>query len=142
MAIEKTLILLKPDAIQRGLIGKIIQRFEDTGLKLIGMKMLWPNKELAEQHYPWDETWAKNVFEKTKKSYEKDNKKIPYKDSTELGNELRGWLTSFLQEGPIIAIVLEGPHAIELTRKLVGATEPRQATPGTIRGDFASIESY
>lgn len=142
MATEKTLVLLKPDAIQRNLTGKIIARFEDSGLKIIGMKMLWADEKQALNHYPLDEEWAKNLFEKTKKAYEKDNKKMEYTDHIHLGKTIQSWLTQFLREGPIIALVIEGPHAIELVRKMVGSTEPRQALPGTIRGDFASIESY
>ena len=142
MVIEKTLVLLKPDAIQRSLTGKIISRFEDIGLKIVAMKMLWADEKQALNHYPLDEEWAKNVFEKTKKVYDKDGKKMEYKDHLDLGKTIQNWLTIFLREGPIVALVIEGPHAIELVRKMVGSTEPRQSLPGTIRGDYASIESY
>jgi len=139
---EKTLVLIKPDGVQRSLIGKITSRFEDAGLKIVAMKMLHADKELAQKHYPLNEEWAKNVFEKTLKSYQKDNKKMKYKDHIELGTTVQSWLIEFITESPIIAMVLEGPHAIELVRKMTGSTEPRQAAPGTIRGDFISIESY
>ena len=139
---ERTLVLIKPDGVSRSLIGKIISRFEDTGLKIVGMKMLWADKKQALKHYPLDEEWAKNVFEKTKKVYDKEGKKLNYKDHIEMGKTIQSWLTAFLSEGPIISLVIEGPHAVELARKIVGSTEPRQASPGTIRGDFASIESY
>jgi len=139
---EKTLVLLKPDSVIRGITGKIISRFEDTGLKIVAMKMIHADDEIAKCHYPLDEEWAKNVFEKTKKSYDAEKKELKYKDHMELGTELQSWLCDFLKENPIIAMVLEGPHAVELIRKMVGATEPRQALPGTIRGDFSSIESY
>ena len=139
---ERTLILIKPDGVVRGLIGKIISRFEDTGLKIIGMKMIHADDEIAKCHYPLDEEWAKNVFDKTRKSYDAQKKELKYKDYLELGTELQGWLCTFLKENPVVAMVLEGPHAIELVRKMVGATEPRQALPGTIRGDFISVESY
>ncbi len=139
---EKTLVLLKPDAIQRNLAGKIISRFEDSGLKIVGMKMVWADEKQALKHYPLDEGWAKNVFEKTKKAYDNEGKKIEYKDHIDFGKTIQNWLTTFLREGPIIAMVIEGPHAVELIRKMVGSTEPKQALPGTIRSDFASIESY
>lgn len=139
---ERTLVLLKPDAVQRSLAGKIISRFEDSGLKIVAMKMVWCDEKQALNHYPLDEEWAKNVFEKTKKAYDKENKKMEYKDHIDLGKTIQSWLTTFLKEGPIVALVIEGPHSIELVRKMVGATEPRQAIPGTIRGDYASIESY
>ena len=139
---ERTLILIKPDAVIRNLIGKIISRFEDTGLKIVGMKMIQADDELAKKHYPLDEDWAKNVFEKTKKSYDSQGKELKYKTYIELGKELQSWLCNFLKENPVIAMILEGPHAVELVRKMAGATEPRQALPGTIRGDYSSIESY
>lgn len=139
---EKTLLLLKHDSIQRGLIGKIIERFENIGLKIIAMKMVWADEERAASHYPLDEEWAKKVFEKTKKGYDSQGKKMTYQTPLELGETIQSWNKTFLSEGPVIALVLEGPHAVELSRKIVGNTEPRQALPGTIRGDFASIESY
>lgn len=142
MTTEKTLIILKPDAVKRGLVGKIIGRFEDAGLKIIAVKMLWADEELAKTHYALDEVWAKNVYEKTKAAYDKEKKKMKFKDHMDLGKTIQKWNMAFLTEGPVIAMAFEGPHAVELARKLVGSTEPRQALPGTIRGDFASIESY
>ena len=139
---ERTLILIKPDAMQRGLAGKIISRFEDTGLKVIAIRMIWADEALAKSHYPLDMEWAANVFSKTKAVYDKENKKMEYKNPEEMGKTIQSWLIKFLKEGPIIAFILEGPHAIELARKILGSTEPRQALPGTIRGDFISIESY
>ncbi len=142
MVIEQTLVLLKPDALQRSLIGQIITRFENAGLKIISMKMLQADEELAKKHYRIEEKWAKQVYEKTKASYEKEGKKIPYKDHNETARAIQKMNMQFLREGPVIAIALEGPHAIEIVRKMVGLTEPRQAAPGTIRGDFAIVESY
>lgn len=114
MAIEKTLVLIKPEGIQRGLIGKIISRFEDAGLKIIAMKQVWVDKEFAKKHYTED--IAKRRGEKVRKA-----------------------LLDYIVEGPVIAIVLEGVNAIENTRKIVGGTEPKSAPPGTIRGDFAHV---
>ncbi len=142
MIVEHTLILLKHDTIQRSLIGKIITRFEDAGLKMTAMKMLWPSEELAKKHYLLDEVWAKNLYDKSAASYKKENKKLPYKDHMEMGQTIQKWNMEFLREGPVIALVLEGPHAVEIVRKMVGSTEPKQAAPGTIRGDFATVESY
>jgi nucleoside-diphosphate kinase len=142
MVTERTLILLKPDTVQRGLIGKILTRFEDVGLKVVGLKMVLADDSLAKKHYHLDETWAKNVYEKNKTVAEKEGRKVQYKDHMELGQTIQSWNMTFLKEGPVIAIVLQGPHAIEIIRKMVGHTEPKQALPGTIRGDFASIESY
>lgn len=139
---EQTLVLVKHDAVQRGLIGKILSRFEDAGLKIIAMNMAWADENLAKKHYPFEEEWARNVYEKTKKAYEKEGKKFEYVDHKEHGLTIQKWLVDFLREGPVIALVLEGPHAVEIVRKMVGPTEPRQAAPGTIRGDFAVVESY
>ena len=142
MVIEKTLVLIKPDGVVRGLIGEILSRFEKTGLKIIGMKMVWADEKLAKEHYKLDETWAKGMYERTKKTKEAENQPFPYKDHMEYGTMIRDWNAEFLQEGPVIAFVLEGPHAVEIVRKMIGSTEPRQAPPGTIRGDYAMIESY
>ena len=139
---EQTLILIKPDGVKRNLVGKIIQRFEDAGLKIKAVKMLQASEDLAKNHYALDETWAKNVFDKTKASYEKENRPMRFNTHIELGKTIQKWNMEFLTEGPVIALIIEGPHAIELVRKMVGSTEPRSAQPGTIRGDFASTESY
>ena len=139
---EKTLVLIKPDGVQRSLIGKITSRFEDSGLKIRAMKMVHASEEQARKHYPLDKEWAKSVYEKTKKVYDKEGKPLEYRDHMHLGETIQSWLIKFLKESPIIAMVLEGPHSVELTRKIIGSTEPRQAAPGTIRGDFASVESY
>ena len=112
--IERTLVLLKPDAVQRAVMGRIISRFEDAGLKIIGMKMVWVDKKFALRHYR--EELAKRV-----------------------GAHVREMIADFLTTGPVIAIVLEGVNAIENVRKLVGATEPKAAAPGTIRGDFSHM---
>jgi len=139
---ERTLVLLKPDTVKRALVGKILTRFEKAGLKPIAMKMVQVNRNFAEQHYFLDEAWAKNVYEKTKKKYDEEGKEMRHKDHMSLGKEIQSWNMNFLQEGPVVAIVLESHHAVELVRKLIGATEPRSALPGTIRSDFASTESY
>src|SRR3989344_4935832 len=142
MLIEKTLIIIKPDGVARSLVGHIIERFEKTGFKIIAVKMVWADEALAKKHYKLDEAWAHGVFDKAKLAYDKEGKKFPYKDHVEYGTQIQNWNANFLREGPIVAIIIEGPHAIELVRKMVGPTEPRQAQPGTIRGDLAMIESY
>jgi len=139
---ERTLIVLKPDTIQRGLIGRIISRFEEAGLKLIGIKMIHCDEKFAECHYPLDEEWAKEVYRKSKEKHDKIGKKLRFKSHMEMGKSIQQWNVDFLCEGPVVAIVLECPHAIEIVRKMVGTTEPLQSPPGTIRGDFASVESY
>lgn len=139
--IEKTLVLIKHDGVERGLVGEIIRRLERTGLMLIAMKMLHANEELSKNHYHVTKEWASNLFNKTKEAYEKQGKKFGFKDPIEYGKLIQSWNVKFLREGRVVALVLEGPHAVEIVRKIVGHTEPRQANPGTIRGDFV-YESY
>lgn len=112
--LEQTLVLLKPDAVQRGFIGEIIARFEKAGLKIVGMKLIHANEELAKSHYTED--LAKRR-----------------------GEHVRNYNVKFLLEGPVVAIVLEGIQAIEIVRKIIGPTEPKAAPPGTIRGDYAHV---
>ena len=112
--LEKTLVLLKPDAIHRGIVGEILNRFERIGAKMIGMKLLVSEKDTAMKHYTED--LAKRR-----------------------GEKIREMMIEMLISGPIVAIVFEGVDIVEVVRKLVGATEPKSATPGTIRGDFAHV---
>ena len=139
---EQTLVLIKPDGVKKGIIGKIIARLEDIGLKVCAMKMIWPDDNIVEKHYPLEEEWTKAVFEKAKDSAEKEGRKFEHEDPLKFGKTIQSALRSFIKESPVIAIVIKGPHAVEIVRKMVGHTEPKQAAPGTIRGDFISIESY
>lgn len=113
---ERTLIILKPDAVQRGIVGEVISRFEKVGLKIIGIKMLSPSKEEFHHHY---ENIGKMISRR--------------------GEDVFNITLEFMQKGPVIAAVLEGIDAAELVRKMVGATEPKSALPGTIRGDYAHM---
>lgn len=110
---ERSLVILKPDAVQRQVSGEIISRFEKVGLKIIGMKMIRPSLEFAEKHYH-------DVKERH-------------------GEEVLNGLKEFLGMGPVIAFVLEGPNAINQIRKMIGKTEPYSAEPGTIRGDYSNM---
>lgn len=138
--IERTLVLLKPDAVQRAICGEIISRFERTGFKVIALKMCYSSKETAGQHYANDEEWLKSVGEKTKKSYAAKGKPVD-EDALAIGKRIRQQLMDFLMLSPLIAVVLEGHDVIDKVRTLVGATAPSAAIPGTIRGDF-SFDSY
>ena len=118
---EKTLVLIKPDGVQRGLVGEIIKRFENTGLKIVGMKMVWTDENFARKHY-------------------REDLDVKYKEVKEkYGKDVRKELVEYLKEGPVIAIALEGVDSIKIVRKLVGSTYPSESIPGTIRGDFAHI---
>jgi nucleoside-diphosphate kinase len=108
--IERSLVLVKPDGVQRGLIGTCINRFEQRGMKIIGLKMVWIDKEFSEQHY-----------------------------SAHIDKEFYKGLEEFMTSAPVVAMVVEGIEAVEQVRKIVGGTEPKGADIGTIRGDFAHV---
>ncbi len=137
---ERTLILVKHDGVLKGLVGEILKRFEQIGLKIVGLKLVKASDMMASNHYVVTEEWANALAEKTKKSYAE--KGMTLKETPkQIAERVQKMNKIFLQEGPVVAIALEGPHAIDLGRKIVGSTEPRQASPGTIRGDFA-LDSY
>ena len=108
--IERSLVIIKPDGVERGLVGEIIKRFENAGLKILGIKMIWIDKKFAETHYS---------AHKTKPFFKE--------------------LVEFITEGPVVAFAVEGVHAVDNARRLVGDTSPHEAAPGTIRGDFAHL---
>lgn len=134
---EQTLVLIKPDGVQRGLIGSIISRFEQVGLKIVAMKMVHAEQEDVDKHYALTEEWMMAVFTKAKTKYEAEGKEFPYADHKAYGGEIKAGLVNFLRSSPIVAMVLEGEMAVSLVRKLVGATEPASSPAGTIRGDFS-----
>ncbi len=137
---EKTLVIIKPDGVQRALIGKIISTFEDAGLKVVAMKMVWATKELAAKHYANDEDWLLSVGKKTRSSAEAKGIRMDETD-LQIGQRIRSWLMDYITSTPIIALAIEGPEAITAVRKLVGSTAPAKADPSTIRGKY-STESY
>lgn len=114
MAIEQTLVLIKPDGVQRGLIGEIIKRFEQRGLKIVGLKLTKIDNDLSKKHYTEDIARRR-------------------------GEKVRELLLDFIISGPVVAMVVEGVDAIENVRKLCGDTESKIAFPGTIRGDFSHV---
>ncbi len=111
---ERSLVLLKPDAVDRGLVGEITQRFERVGLKIVGLKLVHATKDHAEKHYTEDLAQRR-------------------------GQHVRDMMVTMLTEGPVVAMCLEGIDAVELIRKMVGGTEPKSAAPGTIRGDYSHM---
>jgi len=138
---ERTLVVVKPDGIQRTLFGEIMKRYERIGLKLVALKMFVPTESMIEKHYLLDPNWKKNVGEKAIESYEKKGEIPPSNNPVEVGNLVVGRLKKYMTSGPVIAMVWEGAHAVELVRKITGGTEPRSAGIGTIRGDFV-LDSY
>ncbi len=133
---ERTLIVLKPDAVQRGLVGEILSRFEKIGLKIVAMKMMVPSEELVKTHY--SDSLIPIVGGKTQQDW--DNYGVEYTDTKEeIGTMIVQATRDFMRSGPVLAAVLEGGHAVEVVRKLVGSTGPKDSAPGTIRGDYAHL---
>lgn len=133
---EQTLIILKPDTVKRGIVGEILSRFEKTGLKIVAMKMLMPEHELLVEHYPDD--LVPIVGNKTKADW--DAYGIEYTESAEeIGRMIVDATREFMRSGPVIAAVLEAAHGVEVVRKLIGSTGPKDSAPGTIRGDYAHL---
>lgn len=141
---DKTLVLIKPDGVKRGLIGDIISRIEQRGLKIIALKMVWATEKQVDDHYPKDEKWITRLGEKTKKSYDEYGRDIKEDFGTdnllEVGKEVRSWLVGYMTAGPVVAVAAQGVHAIDMIRKLVGHSLPVFAEMGTIRGDY-SVDS-
>lgn len=142
---EKTIVLIKPDGVKRGLVGEIVSRFEKSGLKLIAMKLVWVDKEMVKKHYPDSRTeLLKGMGEKTLATYEKFGKdpeeELGTKDPVEIGRMVNKWNIDFLSSGPVLAMLLQGAHAIESARMVAGPTLPVFAPGGTIRGDY-SVDS-
>ena len=140
--IEQTLILLKPDTVKRGLVGAIISRFEKVGLKIIAAKMLQADADLIDRHYPPSrEEFITGMGEKALANNTKlgvDTQALfGTTDPHEIGLKIQKYGIDYLQQGPIWALILSGPSAITVVRKLRGATSPSEALPGTINGDYS-----
>ncbi|MEX2145104.1 MAG: nucleoside-diphosphate kinase [Candidatus Spechtbacterales bacterium] len=138
---EQTFVIIKPDGVQRSLIGEVIARYERVGLKLVGLKILLAPKDIVEKHYTVNPEWKKNVGEKSIESYKKKGMEPPMQDPIEAGEKVLEKLVNFMSSAPVVAMVWQGAHAVEIVRKLVGSTEPLSSDVGTIRGDFV-LDSY
>lgn len=138
---ERSLVLIKPDGVQRGLIGEIIKRYERSGLKLIGLKMVLATEDLIVRHYSVDPDWMTKTGEKSLESYKMKGLEPPTDDPKELGEHVLNNLKRYMTSGPVIAMVFQGMNAVKIIRKITGATEPLTSDVGTIRGDF-TIDSY
>lgn len=138
---ERTLVVIKPDGVQRALIGEIISRYERTGLKLVGIKMLVPTRAFVEKHYTTDPEWCRKTGEKIMKSFADQGQVPPNETATELGAQVLHKLAVYLTSGPVVAMVWQGAHAVAMGRKITGGTEPLSSPVGTVRGDFM-FDSY
>lgn len=137
---ERTLVLVKHDGVQRGLVGELIQRFEKKGIKIAGIKMVQPTNEMAKKHYVMTKAWIKKLATNTRAAAEKKGLKITETDE-QIAGRVQEWNISYLVEGPVVAIVFEGYHAIEIGRKIIGPANAKDAGIGTFRGDY-TVESY
>ena len=139
---EQTFVMVKPDGVRKGLIGEIIKRFERRSLKVVALDLFRPTFEQVDNHYPKDEVWLKRLGEKTLSTYKKYDHDVIEEfgttDPEKIGVEIRTWLTDYLLSAPIVKMVIEGTHAIDMVRKICGSTLPYQAEMGTIRGDFSN----
>ena len=141
---EKTLVLVKPDGVKRGLVGEVVSRIERRGLKVIAMKMVQVDRAHLENHFPKTEEWVERLGKKTMKTFTEygiDPIAVQGTDDTKkLGAAIKESLFAYMQSGPVVAMVIQGIHAIDMVRKLAGHTLPVFAEMGTIRGDF-SVDS-
>ncbi len=138
---ERTLVVVKPDGLQRTLVGEIIKRYERLGLKLIAMKMLVTDADFVEKHYTLDPEWRRITGEKTIESYVKKGLTPPSDDPLVITAKILANLKKYMTSGPVIAMVWQGAHAVKIIRKITGGTEPLTSEPGTIRGDYV-LDSY
>ncbi|MBI3304909.1 nucleoside-diphosphate kinase [Candidatus Parcubacteria bacterium] len=143
---ERTVVIIKPDGVKRGLTGEIIRRIEQRGLKVIALNMIWATKQQMDGHYSRDRDYIINLGENTLRTYTQYEPETDIKaeygtvDPHKIGLRVRQWLVEFMSSGPVIKMIVEGIHAIDMVRKLVGKTIPAYAEMGTIRGDY-SIDS-
>ena len=138
---EKSLVIIKPDGVQRSLIGQVVTRLERVGLKLIALKFQIPTPSQARAHYTIDPDWIEKVGKKSIAGLEKMGQDITGLDPFHIGNKVLIRLEKYLSSGPVVIMVWQGAHAVDVIRKLVGGTEPRTSDVGTIRGDFVH-DSY
>ncbi len=141
---ELTYVMVKPDGVRKGLIGEIIKRFEQRDLKIVALEMFQPTHDQIDNHYPKDDAWISRLGGKTLSTYEKygQSAKAEYgtDDPQVLGTMVREWLVGYMTSAPLVKMVIQGVHAVDMVRKIVGPTLPYAAEMGTIRGDF-SVDS-
>ena len=138
---ERTLIILKPDGLQRSLMGEIIKRYEQVGLKLTAVKMLVPTADQIEKFYTLDPNWRRVTGEKTIKGYQDKGLTPPSTDPLAITAVILEGLKKYMTSGPVVATVWQGAHAVKIGRKITGGTEPLASDVGTIRGDYV-LDSY
>ena len=138
---ERTFVMVKPDGVMRGLIGEVVKRIEQRGLKIIAMKMIHATPEKVDNFYPKDSAWVERLGNKGLKTFNEYKldpiAELGTDNPAEIGAQVRSYIVDYMTMGPMVPMVVEGLHAISLIRKLAGDTLPVFAQPGTIRGDFS-----
>ena len=141
---EQTFVMVKPDGVRKGLTGEIIKRLEQRDLKIVALEMFMPTEKQMDEHYPKDEAWIRRLGQKSLATYEKYGvdpvSKLGTNDEFEIGKMVRGWLLDYMISAPLVKMVVQGIHAVDVVRKIAGPTLPYKAEVGTIRGDY-SIDS-
>ncbi len=139
---EKTFVMVKPDGVKKGLVGEIIKRFEQRDLKIVALDMFQPTTEQIDNHYPKSEEWITRLGSKTLQTYEKYGydpmEDFGTTDADKIGPHVRGWVLDYMTSAPLVKMVVQGIHAVDMVRKICGPTMPYQADMGTIRGDFSN----
>ncbi|MAG12364.1 nucleoside-diphosphate kinase [bacterium] len=139
---EKTFVLIKPDGVRKGLVGEIIKRLEQRDLKIIALEMFQPTKKQIDSHYPKDKKWITRLGEKSLGTYHKYNidpvKELGTNKEKVIGDMVRKWLIEYMTSAPLVRMVVQGVHAVDMVRKIAGPTMPSVADMGTIRGDFSA----
>lgn len=139
---ERSYVMLKPDGVKKGLIGEVIKRFEQRDLKIVALDMFQPTTDQIDNHYPKDPAWITRLGEKTLSTYEKYGYDAMADFGTtkaeEIGPEIRKWLIDYMTSAPLVKMVVQGTHAVDMVRKISGPTMPYQADMGTIRGDYSN----
>ncbi len=134
--------MIKPDGVRKGLVGEIIKRLEQRDLKIVALEMFQATKEQVHNHYPKDEKWIHRLGEKTNVTYQKYGydmqKELGTTDLLTAGKMVREWLIDYMTSAPMVRMIVQGIHAVDMTRKIVGPTMPYQAEMGTIRGDYSA----
>lgn len=138
---EKSLVIIKPDGVQRSLIGEVIKRLERVGLKLIALKFEIPTKEKTKAHYTIDPEWIIKAGNKGIESLQKKGEETSHLNAEEIGLKILAKLEKYMSSGPVVIMIWQGAHVVDVIRKIVGSTEPRTSDVGTIRGDFVH-DSY
>ncbi len=135
-------MMIKPDGVRKGLIGEIVKRIEQRDLKIVALEMFQPTRQEMEKHYPTNDKWLKRIGERTSATYIKYDHDVKRDfattDPVRIGKAVRKWLIDFMVSAPMVKMVVQGVHAVDMVRKIVGDTMPHSSAIGTIRGDYSA----